>query len=165
MRKILMSIRHGFLKFARQLHLYLGAFTAPALLFFAFTGALQTFGLHERHRGSDYQPPRWLVTMAQLHKKQTMDVPMRRLRPGAVAATTGSGPMAMRDAPRDEARRATKPAHNALPLKIFSALVSLGLMLSTLTGIYMAYRYTRNGRLVGAALIGGVLVPVVLAML
>jgi len=37
-----MSASHKLLKYLRLLHLYTGVFIAPALLFFAFTGALQT---------------------------------------------------------------------------------------------------------------------------
>ena len=62
----------------RLVHLYLGIFTAPALIFFAFTGALQTFSLHETTRGSAYKPPAWAVTLGQIHKKQTPVVPVRR---------------------------------------------------------------------------------------
>jgi len=166
MRKILMSIRHSLLKFVRQFHLYLGVFTAPALLFFAFTGGLQTFSLHETHRGSDYKPPAWLVTMAQLHKKQTMVVPVHRKRPAPVAPAVGEG-MHGAATSRPAAGEAPRPAvrsHNAWPLKIFVGLVALALFLSTLTGLYMAYRYTRNKRLVSLALVAGVVVPVLLAL-
>ena len=38
----IMSASHKLLKYLRLLHLYTGVFIAPALLFFAFTGALQT---------------------------------------------------------------------------------------------------------------------------
>jgi hypothetical protein len=165
MRKILMSFRHGLLKFTRQFHLYLGAFTAPALLFFAFTGGLQVFGLHEAHRGSDYRPPAWLATMAQLHKKQTAAMPARRRPPPEAARVRGEAAQPGADtAAPSVAPRPTPAVHNALPLKIFAALVSLGLFLSTLTGLYMAYHYTRNKRLVSLALVAGVVVPVVLAM-
>ena len=81
MRKVLMSAGHRVLKFIRQLHLYLGVFTAPMLLFFAITGGLQTFSLHETTRGSSYTPPAWLASMAQLHKKQTTVMPMRKASP------------------------------------------------------------------------------------
>jgi hypothetical protein len=53
-------------------------FTAPALLFFAFTGGLQSLSLHEASRGGDYQPPRWLAGISHLHKKQSPDVPVKR---------------------------------------------------------------------------------------
>lgn len=77
MRNILMFVKHRWLKISRQVHLYLGVFTAPALLFFAITGGLQTFGLHERERDGSYAPPAWLAEMAQLHKKQTLVLPER----------------------------------------------------------------------------------------
>ena len=35
------------MKSLRQLHLYLGVFFAPLIAFFAFTGILQTYDLHE----------------------------------------------------------------------------------------------------------------------
>jgi uncharacterized iron-regulated membrane protein len=54
-----MSSSHTLLKSTRLIHLYIGVFIAPALLFFAFTGALQTFSLHETTRGSSYRPPAW----------------------------------------------------------------------------------------------------------
>lgn len=73
-----MSPTHRLLRIARSIHLHLGVFSAPMLLFFAITGGLQTFGLHEASRGSSYAPPAWLASMAQLHKKQTVHVPPRR---------------------------------------------------------------------------------------
>src|SRR5277367_7133766 len=76
-----MSSSHTFLKYTRLTHLYIGVFIAPALLFFAFTGALQTFSLHETTRGSSYKPPAWAVTLAQIHKKQTPIVPARKALP------------------------------------------------------------------------------------
>jgi hypothetical protein len=90
-----MSNSHALLKFVRSVHLYLGVFLSPALLFFAFTGALQTFSLHETTAGSSYQPPAWAVTLAQLHKKQTTVVPVRKAKPQDVAkAPDGVGPAA-----------------------------------------------------------------------
>src|SRR3977135_3574218 len=76
-----MSTAHKILKYVRLTHLYLGVFIAPALLFFAFTGALQTFSFHETTRGSSYKPPAWIVTPAQTHKTQTMAVPVKKLPP------------------------------------------------------------------------------------
>jgi hypothetical protein len=164
-----MSASHQFLKFVRQVHLYVGVFIAPALLFFAFTGGLQVFSLHETTRGSDYKPPAWLVTLAQVHKKQTTVVPVHKARPmdadnhqspaaaSAPAATNPAPAMQMKaEGPHDDAR-------HPLPLKIFFAFVSLGLFLSTLGGIYMAYRYTRRPGLVSFILAAGVLLPIALA--
>lgn len=174
-----MSASHRFLKITRLFHLYLGVFTAPALLFFAITGGLQTFSLHERARGSDYTPPAWLATMAQLHKKQTSVIPPRKPALGDVASGTGRRPdtdttdrsgadVTISAAAPAADRPMTMPAakaKNTLPLKIFFALVSLGLLISTLSGLYMAYKYTRHAARITAILLAGVVVPIVLALL
>jgi hypothetical protein len=182
MRKILMSTGHRLLKWIRQIHLYLGVFTAPMLLFFAFTGGMQTFSLHETTRGSSYTPPAWLATLAQLHKKQTTVMPPRRPHPseavtpgkdstaaGASAAsslanaTTDARTTPAPSAPADNA--GARPKKNLLPMKVFFALVALSLMLSTLTGLYMAYRFTRNGRRMAIVLLAGIIVPLLLTLL
>jgi hypothetical protein len=49
-----------------------------------------------------------------------------------------------------------------LPMKIFFLVVSLGLFTSTLTGIYMSYKYDRNTVLVTGVLVAGVVVPMLL---
>ncbi|PWK87787.1 hypothetical protein [Fulvimonas soli] len=169
-----MSAGHRLLKFTRQLHLYLGVFTAPMLLFFAVTGGLQTFGWHEAARdGSGYRPPAWLASLSMLHKKQTTVAPARRPRPEAAGAERAAAPTADAQAGTGEhrppagaeARPPRTPPRHLLPMKIFFVLVSLGLLLSTLTGVYMAYRFTRRPRLVSALLAAGVAVPVLLALL
>ena len=153
-----MSTSHTLLKLARQLHLYIGVFIAPAVLFFAFTGGLQVFSLHETTRGSDYQPPAWLAVAAQLHKKQTSVMPVHkaRLSDAASAAPTLHAPAPM-------AAKPDAPLRHPLPLKIFSAFVSLGLFISTLLGLYMAYRYTRKHVLISLLLVAGTLLPIVLS--
>src|ERR1700712_1813518 len=79
-----MSSSKNLLKTSRLLHLYLGVFTTPALIFFAFTGFVQTFSLHETTRGSDYKPPQILVNLGQLHKKQRLGVRVRKPQPPAI---------------------------------------------------------------------------------
>ncbi|MBD8899252.1 PepSY domain-containing protein [Rhodanobacter sp. DHG33] len=160
-----MSLSHRFLKVCRQVHLYLGVFTAPALLFFAITGGLQTFSLHETTRGSSYAPPRWLVVAGQLHKKQTLEVPSHKPRPVAnppVAQPTDAMP-APAAHPTAEASR--PKGRNPLPLKIFTALVALSLALSSLTGLYMAWRYSRHAGRVIAVFLAGIAVPILLALI
>jgi len=160
-----MAATHRWLKPLRTLHLYFGVFTAPALLFFAFTGALQSVPLHEASRGSDYKPPAWLVSIAHLHKKQTLDAPAKRARPKpagtGIAADSGRA-----DAAADAASGPV-PAprkHNLVPMKTFFVLVALSLILSTVTGIYMGWRYTRHRRRYGATLAAGVVVPLLLLL-
>jgi hypothetical protein len=147
-----MSSKRAFLHYTRYTHLYLGVFIAPALLFFAFTGAMQTFSLHETTRGSSYKPPAWIATLAQIHKKQTMTVPIRKLPPRDLqTANPKSGkPDSSKPGRMEQAQPSTvlaKP-HNPLPLKLFFLLVSIGLFISTLSGLYMSYRYSRNRHLI-----------------
>jgi hypothetical protein len=182
MRKILMSTGHRLLKWVRQIHLYLGVFTAPMLLFFAFTGGMQTFSLHETTRGSSYTPPAWLATLAQLHKKQTTVMPPRKPHPAEAAPPAKDSPVAGASAASIPANAATdvrmtaasgapadnasgRPKKNLLPMKIFFALVALSLMLSTLTGLYMAYRFTRHGTRIALVLLAGIIVPLLLTLL
>jgi uncharacterized iron-regulated membrane protein len=174
-----MPLSHHFLRTTRTVHLYLGIFTAPMLLFFAITGGLQSFGLHESSRGSSYTPPAWLASMAQLHKKQTTTMPVRRPRaPEAQVAAVNPNPAAAKlsSAETDVEARATaavrpsvvladaKPKKNLLPMKIFFGLMSLGLLTSVLSGLYMAWRFSRKPGLFGTFLFAGIIVPLLLLL-
>jgi len=176
-----MSTNHRFLKLSRTVHLYLGVFMVPALLFFAITGGLQTFSLHETTRGSSYTPPAWLATLALLHKKQTTVAPVRKPRPqeattapaaasavnaSSVSSSTTGVPQVHPAGPSvgSSDRDSGRPKKNLLPMKIFFALVAVSLCLSTLTGLYMAYRYSRKPVLVTSILVAGVVVPLLLLL-
>jgi hypothetical protein len=168
----IMSSSHRFLKYLRLIHLYTGVFIAPALLFFAFTGALQTFSLHETTRGSSYKPPAWAVMLGQIHKKQTPIVPVRKPAPPDKQADKGTPEKAQSsttsqptpvEAPKPTAEAASK-SHNPLPLKCFFLLVSIGLFVSTLTGLYMSYKYIRTRRLITVILLCGIIFPVLLTV-
>jgi hypothetical protein len=136
------------LKLSRKIHLYVGVFIAPALLFFSFTGAVQTLNLHETTQGSSYVPPKWLVALGQLHKKQTTVVPVRQPKPAGATGDSAQGPSTdRRPGPSTQNRpqsmkgiEASAPTANRhLPMKAFFLLVAMGLAVSTLTGTYMAW--------------------------
>lgn len=156
-------VTHRLLKAFRTLHLYLGVFTAPALLFFAITGGLQSFGLHETSRDGSYRAPMWLQSVAHLHKKQSLDVPVRKAPPPRAGAGAGDPAARAAAAPAgaDARAKAAAPApqRNLLPMKIYFALVSLALAMSTLTGVYMASRFPRDRRRFIATLAAGFVVP------
>jgi uncharacterized iron-regulated membrane protein len=90
------------LKQVRQLHLYLGVFFAPSIIFFALTGSLQLFGLHEGHPGEAYQPPAWVQKLGSIHKNQI--VAERRGPPPGFAGEQ------KRPQESDEARRSPQAA-------------------------------------------------------
>ena len=167
-----MSSSHKLLKSIRLVHLYIGVFIAPALLFFAFTGALQTFSLHETTRGSSYKPPAWAVTLAQIHKKQTPVVPAKKMSAAEKSPDNAApdkpqtlDPATPQPAPTPKSAGSTMPRpHNALPLKVFFLLVAIGLFISTLSGLYMSYKYLRNRMLVSAILVVGIVVPILMTI-
>lgn len=168
-----MSGKAALIRSLRTIHLYTGVLIAPALIFFAFTGALQTFGLHEDSRGGGYKAPHWAVVLGQIHKKQTAILPVRKPFPAGDAKKrrpNGDAPgqrTPQQDsgaglAPGPPPQAQTVPVRHPLPLKIFFLLVSIGLLTSTVTGIYMSFLYKRNAGLVVALLLAGVAIPVVL---
>jgi len=118
------------MKQIRQLHLYLGTLFAPLIIFFAFSGALQTFGFHEGKKGGSYAPPAWIVAMAQIHKNQ-------RIGPGK----------------------------SSLALKWFIAFMAAGLITTSILGIYMAFKFNRDPRIVCTLIALGIIIPVAALLL
>ena len=153
------------LKQVRQLHLYLGVFFAPSIIFFALTGSLQLFGLHEGHPGEAYQPPAWVQKLGSIHKNQI--VAERRGPPPSFAGEQ------KRPQESDEARRSPQAAGGrrneergpnklTLVLKLFFLATAVGLVFSTLLGIYMAFKYNRSRAIVWGLLLLGTAIPVAL---
>src|ERR1700740_816743 len=129
-----MSKGHAALKFLRKAHLYIGIFTTPALIFFAITGAVQTFSLHEKTPGSSDKPPAWIASLAQLHKKQTILVPQRRTRPAAPETAQAdrqrSGAQQVSPEPAKGGELGAAPQKSHLPMKVFFLLVAVSLLVS-----------------------------------
>ncbi|SNS39191.1 hypothetical protein SAMN05421770_101777 [Granulicella rosea] len=157
------------LKAMRLTHLYIGVFVAPAILFFALTGALQTFSLHEPGKGTpykpaaSYKPAQWIVILGQIHKNQTPVV--NKPKPPAPKAVDHANEKSQ--APVSVASPAPPPVapHNPMPLKYFFLLVAISLFVSTFSGIYMAYKYSRNRIAITALLILGAVIPVLMTVL
>jgi hypothetical protein len=135
----------------RLLHRYMGLFFSPAILFFAFTGALQTFDLHSTNKSTGYVPPAWLVEMAQLHKKQTLNLIKPKSKPTQAEPAAGDSGADKMTAP---------PRRSSLPLKWFVVVMSVGLIVTTILGIYMAFCFGASPKLVWGILAAGTLLPV-----
>jgi hypothetical protein len=140
--------------------LYFGLFISPALLFFAFTGAVQTLSLHEA-AGSSYKPPAVLAELGQLHKKQAAVLPGRKAPEGGAGHENGRADHTSAQPAAQTVTLAGKQKQH-LPMKIFFLMVAVGLLTSTATGIYMSYVYERNRLLVTGTLVAGVVVPLAL---
>jgi hypothetical protein len=148
------------MKSIRQLHFYLGIFFAPSIIFFAFSGALQTFSLHENKEPGSHNPE-WIAKLADIHKDQrlpqlTEEQVAHAGKPEEDEAPPSSSPNSEPPAPK------RKPS---FPLKIFVLFMSVGLVMSSFLGIYMAFKYHRDRRIIWSLLIAGTALPIVLLFL
>ena len=112
----------------RQIHLWLGVLFSPLIIFFAFTGMVQTFRWNDSLKNGSYTAPAWIVKMAAVHKNQQL-------------ARGGPSP---------------------LPLKWLVAIMSVGLIITTILGIYMAFKYERRHWLVWLMIVVGIVLPLAL---
>ncbi len=138
----------------RQWHSYLGFLIAPSVLFFALTGALQIFGLHEAHGA--YKPFAVVEKLGRLHKDQVFALSDRE----AAAAPEQPRAAATPAADQDDA-----PGWRTLVLKWFFATVAVGLALSTLLGLWIGLSHSRRRRLSAGLLAAGVIIPIAVLLL
>lgn len=144
------------MKKIRLIHRYLGLFLSPALLFFSFSGALQTFDLHSAKKATGYVPQPWIVVMAQIHKKQTISAPKEKTK----ATKPDSEPTDPGTQKAGAVRR-----KSTRPMKWFVLAVSVGFIVTTLIGIYMAIAYGGDSRLVWVTLAAGTVLPAAFLLL
>lgn len=133
----------------RNLHNWFGVFFAPGILFFSFTGIVQTLGLHENAA----HPPAWIAAVANLHKHQA-------LRHGPRRAPTP--PPAAAKPPREAEHDDDAPLS---PLKLYVVLLSAVLFASTLAGVVIALTNRAARRRTWALLAAGTLVPLLILLL
>ena len=162
----------------RQWHTMIGVFIAPSIMFFALTGIVQLFSLHEARAG--YQPPALIEGLGSVHKDQIFRVKPVRPAPAAGAAAADHHDDADADHDHDHAdadhdHAAAAPAdHGAAkpkgqPIKVYAlkwlfTFVALGLLTSTGLGLWMALSYGRNKRVLWVLLAAGVVLPVLLVV-
>ena len=139
---------------ARVWHSYAGAFFAPAILFFSITGAFQTFNLHKPMPG--YHPPVLLQALASMHKNQNLHVkyaddPAPKPGKRAKAGKTDDKP----------------PLSSVIAqgtLKIFAALVSVGLIATTALGLFMSWQAASRRRAVLLWFAAGAVLPMLMML-
>ena len=160
------------LKWARQWHLYLGTLFAPSIIFFAFTGSLQLFGLHEGHPGEAYQPPAWVQKLSSIHKDQVLTKqhgppPSSAGQQDRPPQSDEAHPLAQHGPPQPEGRRNEERGPNklTLALKWFFLATAIGLIFSTFLGIYMAFKFNRSRALVWGMLFLGTAIPLALILM
>ncbi len=133
----------------RRWHSYIGLFTAPSVMFFGLTGAVQIFSLHEAH--DRYRPPAIIEKLSSVHKDQVFAFGDHHAKSvGEVAA--------------DKPDTGDEPKLPTLLLKSFFLVVALGLTLSAALGLWMGLTQTRNQTTAWLLVIAGALIPVVLLL-
>jgi hypothetical protein len=162
---------------ARRLHRFLGVFFAPTILFFAFSGALQTFGLHESPRRGEPPPIAWIADIASIHKEQKLrsaeshehaaspsderpTAPPNAQPPAATPTAGSAGSLAA-----GPAAIPVKQEQSWQLLKLFVLLMAIGLSLSSLIGVYLALSNPRARSEAGMALALGAILPLLLLLL
>ena len=153
------------LRRVRQWHLYLGTFFAPSIIFFALSGALQLFGLHEGHPGETYQPPVWVAKLGSIHKNQTLSE--RHGPPPGLAGEQRRPPEAAQAGVRQasDGRRRNEnreESKSTFALKWFFLAMAIGLVFTTCLGIYMAFKYNRSRVVIWSLLLSGTVIPAAL---
>jgi len=146
----------------RQFHAYLGAFMAPSILFFALTGSLQLFNLHEAHGA--YHPPELIEKLSAVHKDQRFTAkPMDDDAPPPQAAPHAEDEHADADHGHDHGAPAPEGIPTrALVLKWLFLAVAMSLVVSTCLGIWMAVTSSRRKGVVWALLVLGAVLPVLI---
>jgi hypothetical protein len=135
-------------------HTYLGLLIAPSVLFFALTGALQLFNLHEAHGA--YQPLPVIEKLGRLHKEQVFaQEEGDEQRPEPEAGTAGP------EHPPGPEHPDETTAGQVL-LKCFFLLVALGLATSTILGLWMGLTQIRRKNTGRILLAVGVVLPIIL---
>jgi hypothetical protein len=143
----------------RELHHYVGVFFAPAILFFALSGAVQTFRLGEAG-GWGGPPPVVLVWMTSVHKDQALPHAKPEKPAPKPDAARAKGDKDHGDDHHHEGGHGPSP----LPLKIFVALLALGLITSTLLGITIALTNRAMRRTSIVMLVAGTVLPLLLLL-
>lgn len=142
----------------RALHSYLSIFVAPTILFFALTGTLQLFDLHESHGG--YDSPVVVQKLARLHKDQIFALEEKHDDPAPDTQLKPKDPAA---AQTHEDEKQTPLA--TLLLKWFFLFAALALVTSTCLGLWMGLTHIKRQRLGWLLLALGTILPGTLTIL
>ena len=127
----------------RQIHIYLSFFIAPCLIFFAVTGAFQTFRIPDEKTA-----PVLLQKLARVHRD---DVFALKPAPPPKAASEIKKPAIAKAKP--------KPALATTLVKWFFVLTAIVMVITTLMGLWMGIAYSRNRTVLWLLLLAGAAVP------
>jgi hypothetical protein len=135
----------------RLWHGYIGIFIAPSVIFFALTGALQIFNLHESH--GSYTPPALIEKLSSMHKDQVFE--QKHGDEHAAKSTNDQQPP-----PRQGHEEG--PTLGTMLLKWFFLFVALALTTSTVFGLWIGLTHMQRKRTGWWLLLTGVVLPIAL---
>lgn len=141
----------------RQLHLYAAVFFAPAIIFFGFSGILQTYGFHETKTA-----PGWIKVIASLHQHQRLHRPERPKPAGPALTAVADHDHPDHDRARGGDHDAPAPAVYSVGLvglKLFTGLMGLGLVIASALGIAIALGTRSTRRVSSVMLVLGLVLP------
>jgi hypothetical protein len=134
----------------RLWHSYIGILIAPSVIFFALTGALQIFSLHESH--GTYTPPPLIEKLSSIHKDQVLE---KKHHAEHEAESKNE-----RQPPPQEHEEG--PKLGTVLLKWFFLFVALALTCSTVLGLWIGLTHLRRKRTGAWLLLAGVVLPIAL---
>ncbi len=123
------------MKSLRLIHTYPGLAFAPLLVFFIFTGLLQTFDLHESKKDGSYHAPAWAVAAGSVHMHQRLPVVDRKNAP---SRTT---------------------------MRVLIALTCVGLLTTVSLGVVMAWKLQKQKTGLLISIIAGAALPIIILTL
>ncbi len=135
----------------RLWHSYIGILIAPSVIFFALTGALQIFNLHESH--GSYTPPALIEKLSSMHKDQVFEL---KHHDEPESETKGD-----QQPPRADEHE-EGPKLGTTLLKWFFLFVALALTTSTVLGLWIGLTHIQRKRTGWWLLLTGVVLPIAL---
>lgn len=152
----------------RRIHVYISMLIAPTLLLMGATGAVQVFRIPDHHPE--------MVTLnklASLHMNQTFAAKPEGPPPGGAGGRGGPARPQGAAAPSEQGARPAASAPRPAPpkpkpatvlLQAFTSLTGVGLIVTTLLGLWMALTYNREKKLLLGLLLAGIAIPVALVV-
>jgi hypothetical protein len=136
----------------RVWHSYIGILIAPSVIFFALTGALQLFSLHESH--GSYTPPALIEKLSSMHKDQVFERKHHKEHEPEAEPKSGRQP------PPEEHEKG--PTLSTMLLKWFFLCVALALTASTLLGLWIGLTHVQRKSTGWWLLLAGIVLPIAL---
>jgi cation transport ATPase len=160
----------------RRWHMYIGMLTAPSLVFFCLTGAVQVFSLHEAH--GSYRPFEFVEKLSSVHKDQVLEKhhdhdedaehehhSAHDAPPAAAKAAAAEPAHEEHEEHGDDDDDDDNMTAGTLALKIFFLLASLALTVSAVLGAWIALTQSREKKLCWVLLATGTVLPLLLLAL